>query len=70
MISKIAPAFALYVGLAEAATTPGSCPNVPVVEDFDKSRYLGRWYEIMKDQANPGEWFGKCVTATYTPSER
>ena len=33
---------------------------------FDKSRYLGRWYEIYRDQYTGFEWLGECGTATYT----
>ena len=27
---------------------------------------MGRWYEFRRDLATPWEWFGDCVTATYT----
>jgi len=43
----------------------GACPNVRGMAGFDKSRYLGAWYEY----ANVFEIYqigGTCVRATYT----
>lgn len=43
----------------------GSCPNVRGIANFDKSRYLGSWYEF----ANVFEFYqigSRCVRATYT----
>ncbi|KAG7170771.1 apolipoprotein D-like [Homarus americanus] len=42
---------------------PGPCPLVPVVNNFDLQRYLGRWYEIERF-FNPFQ-NGECVTADY-----
>ncbi|XP_020490937.2 apolipoprotein D-like [Labrus bergylta] len=43
----------------------GKCPKLPVQANFDSSRYVGKWYEIMKlpTQFQKGE----CGTATYSP---
>ncbi|XP_060901062.1 apolipoprotein D-like [Labrus mixtus] len=43
----------------------GKCPKPPVQANFDSSRYVGKWYEIMKlpTQFQKGE----CGTATYSP---
>ncbi|XP_045105239.1 apolipoprotein D-like [Portunus trituberculatus] len=42
---------------------PGPCPVVPVVQNFNLHRYLGRWYEIERFFA-PFQT-GDCVTADY-----
>ncbi|XP_063825525.1 apolipoprotein D-like isoform X2 [Ostrinia nubilalis] len=43
---------------------PGSCPNVSVVQDFNASQYLGKWYEQEK-YFFIFELGGKCVIAEY-----
>jgi lipocalin len=43
----------------------GSCKDTPIIADFDKARFIGRWYE----QARSNVFFEdnlKCVFATYT----
>ncbi|CAL4222137.1 unnamed protein product, partial [Meganyctiphanes norvegica] len=40
------------------------CPDPPVVQNFNLTRYLGRWYEVERI-FNPFQ-FGDCVTADYT----
>ncbi|XP_071516906.1 apolipoprotein D-like [Panulirus ornatus] len=42
---------------------PGPCPTVPVVQQFNLRKYLGRWYEIERF-FNPFQ-DGDCVTADY-----
>ncbi|KAG6439756.1 hypothetical protein O3G_MSEX001052 [Manduca sexta] len=43
---------------------PGQCPHVKIMEDFDASRYLGKWYEAEK-YFFLFEFGGKCITADY-----
>jgi len=43
----------------------GRCPDLPVVSNFDVSRYLGKWYEIEKYFA-VFELGGTCISAKYT----
>ena len=60
MLSKISS-----LSLIASASAAGTCPDVPVVENFDKASYIGRWYEIERSRTQPFEWFGECTTATY-----
>ena len=41
---------AILAGAAEATFRYGSCPEFQVMESFDVNRYVGRWYEIVRDQ--------------------
>ncbi|XP_039645804.1 apolipoprotein D-like isoform X3 [Perca fluviatilis] len=43
---------------------PGKCPQPPVQEDFNVTRYMGTWYEIEKLPAVFER--GKCNQATYS----
>lgn len=43
----------------------GACPNVTVVQDFDITQYLGKWYEIVRTSSMPFE-SGTCDTANYS----
>ena len=48
----------------------GSCPeNVNIVENFRKERYVGKWYENVRDWSTNFEWWGECTTAIYTPKD-
>ncbi|KAJ8736580.1 hypothetical protein PYW08_007236 [Mythimna loreyi] len=47
---------------------PGSCPDMKVMENFDASRYLGKWYEAEK-YFFLFEFGGKCITADYSLKE-
>uniref|UniRef100_A0A4W6E8B5 Apolipoprotein D n=1 Tax=Lates calcarifer TaxID=8187 RepID=A0A4W6E8B5_LATCA len=42
----------------------GRCPKPAVQANFDASRYVGKWYEIMKLPTNFQK--GECGTATYS----
>ena len=42
----------------------GKCPNHPVVQNFDITKYLGRWYEIQRYESFMYPR-GECVTADY-----
>ncbi|XP_014451289.1 apolipoprotein D [Alligator mississippiensis] len=53
------------LGLVEGQTFHmGQCPNPPVQEDFDPSKYLGKWYEIEKLPS--GFEQERCVQANYS----
>ena len=52
-----------YTGLR--ATIGGTCPVPDLQEDFDRERYLGRWYEMFRHVDVPYE-VGDCATATYS----
>jgi apolipoprotein D and lipocalin family protein len=54
-------AVALY-----AASGRGSCPEVPVVQNFSLNKYLGKWYEVARSADVPFE-FGTCGQDTYSP---
>jgi len=43
----------------------GSCPDFPVVTNFDVPKYTGRWFEYSRYFAI-FELFGKCAVADYT----
>ncbi|KAH9631558.1 hypothetical protein HF086_004719 [Spodoptera exigua] len=47
---------------------PGSCPDMKALDNFDATRYTGRWYEAEK-YFFLFEFGGKCVTADYTLRE-
>ncbi|XP_008274001.1 apolipoprotein D-like [Stegastes partitus] len=42
----------------------GKCPKVAVQANFDATRYIGKWYEIMKLPTTFQK--GECGTATYS----
>ncbi|XP_075969086.1 apolipoprotein D-like [Anticarsia gemmatalis] len=48
---------------------PGSCLDIKAMDNFDASRYLGRWYEAEK-YFFVFEFGGKCITADYTAKEK
>ncbi|XP_059477767.1 apolipoprotein D-like [Neocloeon triangulifer] len=55
----------ISASLAEAQViSPGGCPPLQVVQQFDLGAYLGRWYEFKKFYAIFQE-NGECATATY-----
>ncbi|XP_065133272.1 apolipoprotein D [Paramisgurnus dabryanus] len=58
----------LYVLAVNAqAISSGKCPQPAVQQNFDPTRYMGRWYEIMKI---PNSFqFGECSQATYALSD-
>lgn len=43
-----------------------SCPSSPVMQSFDASSYVGKWYEIEKLSAGFEDNL-KCVFAQYSP---
>uniref|UniRef100_A0A8D0HMJ5 Apolipoprotein D n=1 Tax=Sphenodon punctatus TaxID=8508 RepID=A0A8D0HMJ5_SPHPU len=56
------------LSLAEGQTFHmGQCPDPPVQEDFDVTKYLGKWFEIEKLPSNFEN--GKCIQANYSLKE-
>ena len=51
--------------LALRVTIGGTCPAPDLQENFDRERYLGRWYEMFRHYDVPYE-VGDCATATYS----
>uniref|UniRef100_A0A674I8S1 Apolipoprotein D n=1 Tax=Terrapene triunguis TaxID=2587831 RepID=A0A674I8S1_9SAUR len=45
----------------------GRCPDPPVQENFDVTKYVGKWYEIEKLPANFEK--GICIQANYSLKE-
>ncbi|CAL4108296.1 unnamed protein product, partial [Meganyctiphanes norvegica] len=44
----------------------GTCPDIPVMEDFDISKVYGRWYDVAHNHWLFGEPSICCVTADYS----
>ncbi|XP_051557010.1 apolipoprotein D-like [Myxocyprinus asiaticus] len=55
------------LAVSTQSISSGACPQPPVQQNFDPTRYVGRWYEIMKVPA-PFQ-LGECCQATYTLSD-
>ncbi|KAJ8714188.1 hypothetical protein PYW08_007808 [Mythimna loreyi] len=56
------------LGPNDPVVFPGSCsPNIPVLQNFDPSRYLGRWRLIESYYSNFQN--GTCISATYTVAD-
>ncbi|XP_026477509.1 apolipoprotein D-like [Ctenocephalides felis] len=65
MISKIILVLASFVFCVQCQVPfLGTCPEVKVVQDFDITKYVGKWYEAERYFA-VFQFGGKCVTATY-----
>lgn len=47
---------------------PGACPDIKAMDNFDPSRYLGKWYEAEK-YFFVFEFGGKCITANYSKKD-
>ena len=45
-------------------TLGGWCERPRLEQEFDRARYLGRWYEMYREQTVPFESYD-CATATY-----
>jgi len=54
-----------FTGTSAQRLSFGSCPDFPVVKDFDVQKYTGRWFEYSRYFAI-FELFGKCAVADYT----
>ncbi|XP_051553247.1 apolipoprotein D-like isoform X4 [Myxocyprinus asiaticus] len=54
------------LAVSAQSISSGACPQPPVQQNFDPTRYVGRWYEIMKI---PSKFqLGECCQATYALS--
>ena len=63
-------ALTLFATAAQASFRMGGCPAVTTMgEDFDVSRYTGRWYEVVRDKYTIFEIFAGCVNADYGLNE-
>uniref|UniRef100_A0A9L0SIX2 Apolipoprotein D n=1 Tax=Equus caballus TaxID=9796 RepID=A0A9L0SIX2_HORSE len=68
MALLLLPALAGLFGTAEGqAFHLGRCPTPPVQENFDVTKYLGRWYEIEKIPVSFEK--GSCIQANYSLKE-
>ncbi|XP_064619183.1 apolipoprotein D-like [Lineus longissimus] len=55
----------LFVGASAQVPGFGTCPEVPVQQDFQPDKYTGIWYEYERYFAI-FEAFGRCTYANYT----
>jgi len=53
------------LGVAQAGTSWGPCPDVQLMSTFNPADYAGRWYQIQAGNLFQGS-DQECVTATYT----
>jgi apolipoprotein D and lipocalin family protein len=53
------------VGINCDITQGKTCPKINVVDKFDASKYVGKWYEIMR-LPNMAQFKERCVTSTFT----
>jgi len=56
----------LIFGAAESKMTPGKCPQVEYVDDFQADQYVGKWYEIFRDKWNKYTLGTDCVTKEFS----
>merc|ERR1711990_650792 len=70
MLSKSAMTLALSTMLmteTEGRISFGSCPeDLKMMANFDKTKYVGKWYEIVRDPTNPFPFFSMCVTMEFS----
>eukprot|EP00355_Strombidium_rassoulzadegani_P007815 CAMPEP_0168618918 /NCGR_PEP_ID=MMETSP0449_2-20121227/6326_1 /TAXON_ID=1082188 /ORGANISM="Strombidium rassoulzadegani, Strain ras09" /LENGTH=223 /DNA_ID=CAMNT_0008659821 /DNA_START=23 /DNA_END=694 /DNA_ORIENTATION=- len=52
-----------------ARLSRGRCPDIKNIENFDKTRYSGHWYEQMRDRSNPYTISTDCVTKEFALNE-
>ena len=57
------------MGEADALITRGSCPKIRNIDNFDKNRYAGKWYEQIRDRLNPYTISTDCVTKEFALNE-
>ena len=67
MLKKISLALAVMTtGVQAAPRFMKGCPkDVKAQSDFDLERYMGTWYEIVRDKTTPFELLQNCVYAEY-----
>lgn len=56
------------IGAASAATDMGACPTPVLQENFDPPKYMGLWYQQMRDKKSPFEDY-ECATTQYALNE-
>ena len=54
-----------FIGVANAYISSGACPNPTLKANFDATKYMGLWYEQMRDGGMPWE-FNDCQQARYS----
>ena len=64
-MNKIAGVIALLSGTTHAYLRFGACPNYEPISDFDTARYMGRWYEVVRDALTEYQLFSDCTTVDY-----
>lgn len=65
MYKSVLVAALAFVGLANAGFGTGSCPTPSLVPNFDATRYMGLWYEQVRDSSMPWE-SNDCQQARYS----
>lgn len=60
-------ALAMFAGSADAKVSFGECPKMEYIDNFEASRYSGKWYEIVRDRQNPYTISTDCVTKEFAP---
>ena len=51
---------------AEGRMSFGSCPEVKVMANFDKYRYVGKWYQIVRDYNLLWTPWVQCMTMEFS----
>merc|ERR1711998_9081 len=49
----------------QAKISIGSCGDVKMIENFDKTRYVGKWFELVRDRMNPYSISSDCTTKEF-----
>ena len=67
---KILSICIIALSTVQAGISLGRCPlNITTKANFNETRYLGTWYEMMRDKVFPMEQGSKCGTETYTAGD-
>lgn len=57
----------LFVAVASARYSFGSCPtDIKFISDFNKERYVGKWYQIVRNPWNTMSFGSDCLTKEYS----
>ncbi|XP_038048597.1 apolipoprotein D-like [Patiria miniata] len=63
--------FAVFAACCQAQVFSwGNCPRVQVKEDFNATKYFGKWYEIMRFNKTSFEEGTRCIYAVYSNGTR
>eukprot|EP00347_Sterkiella_histriomuscorum_P022798 403337119 len=69
MISRIGITLSVLLTLgidnAQAGFRMGACPDYQLMENFDATRYVGKWYEIYRDKDTTFEAGTNCCVVNY-----